>query len=102
MLTRLSQADAVEKMVAASGGYDLPAFKKLTEPEKYDSAEKVPEAALYSYPNPHKHQLLALGVAGATEGCPARQPSPRCACALPRRAHGLAWAEGELEGFMRS
>src|SRR5215217_5167578 len=30
VLARLSQPDAVEKLVAASGGYDLPSFEKLT------------------------------------------------------------------------
>ena len=100
-------ASAVEKMVNASAGYDLPAFEKLTD-FKIWAEIGPPPGTLYHYPNPYNHQILSV----------AAQPAP------PKIAHQiytqaihtkmivrlikgeamektLAWAEGELEGFMR-
>lgn len=108
LLLFLSQRSAVEKMVDASAGYDLPAFEKLTD-FKIWAEIGPPTGTLYHYPNPHNHQILAV----------AAQPAP------PKIAHQiytqaihtkmvvrtlkgepmettLAWAESELEGFMRT
>jgi len=108
LLLFLSQRSSVEKMVDASAGYDLPAFEKLTD-LKIWAEIGPPKGTLYHYPNPHNHQILAV----------AAQPAP------PKIAHQiytqaihtkmivrilkgekmettLAWAEGELEGFMRT
>ena len=95
-------------MVNASAGYDLPAFEKLTD-FKVWAEIGPPPGTLYHYPNPYNHQILSV----------AAQPAP------PKIAHQiytqaihtkmivrlvkgepmektLAWAEGELEGFMRT
>ena len=108
LLLFLSQRSSVEKMVDASAGYDLPAFEKLTD-LKIWAEIGPPKGTLYHYPNPHNHQILAV----------AAQPAP------PKIAHQiytqaihtkmivrilkgekmettLAWAEGELQGFMRT
>jgi Bacterial extracellular solute-binding protein len=108
LITHLSQPAAIEKMVIASAGYDLPAFEQLTTLKVW-AEEGPPKGTLYHYPNPYHHQILS--VAGA--------PAP------PKIAHQiytqaiqtkmvvrfmqgeplektLAWAESEVEGFMRS
>jgi ABC-type glycerol-3-phosphate transport system substrate-binding protein len=57
LLMHLSQPASIEKMVIASGGYDLPSFEKLTTLKVW--AEAVPpKGTLYHYPNPHNHQIL--------------------------------------------
>ena len=98
---------AVEKLVAASGGYDLPSFANLTTLKTW-AEESPPKGTLYHYPNPHNHQILSVGAAPAP---------PRIAHQIYTQAiqtkmvvrilkgekmdATLAWAEGELEGFMR-
>ena len=108
LLLRLSQPDAVEKMVVASGGYDLPAFEKLTTLKVWQE-ETPPKGTLYHYPNPHNHQILSV----------AAQPAPpKIAVQIYTQAihtkmvvrfmqgepleKTLAWAEGEIEGYMRT
>jgi ABC-type glycerol-3-phosphate transport system substrate-binding protein len=108
LLRHLSTRDAAEKMVIASGGYDLPSFEKLTDFKTW-AEEGPPKGTLYHYPNPHNHQVLSVAAA----------PTPhKIAVQIYVQAlqtkmivkHGqgeamektLAWAESELEGFMRS
>jgi ABC-type glycerol-3-phosphate transport system substrate-binding protein len=64
LVTYLSQPAAVEKMVAASGGYDLPSFAKLTTLKTW-AEEGPPKGTLYHYPNPHNHQVLSIAAAPA-------------------------------------
>lgn len=108
LLFHLSQPDAIEKMVVASGGYDLPAFEKLTTLKVW-AEEGPPKGTLYHYPNPHNHQILSV----------AAQPAPPKIAVqiytqavqtkmIVRHMQGeamektLAWAEGEVEGYMRT
>jgi len=108
LLVHLSQPSAVEKMVEASGGYDLPAFEKLTT-FKIWAEEGPPKGTLYHYPNPHNHQILSV----------AAQPAPpKIAVQIYTQAiltkmvvrfmqgealeNTLTWAESEVEGFMRT
>jgi ABC-type glycerol-3-phosphate transport system substrate-binding protein len=108
LLVYLSQPAAVEKMVEASGGYDLPAFEKLTTLKVW-AEEAPPKGTLYHYPNPHNHQILSV----------AAQPAPpKIAVQIYTQAiqtkmvvrfmqgepleKTLAWAETEVEGFMRT
>jgi ABC-type glycerol-3-phosphate transport system substrate-binding protein len=94
VLTHLSQPDAVEKMVAASGGYDLPAFEKLTTLKTW-AEEGPPKGTLYHYPAPPKIAQQIYTRATLTKMCVRfHQGEPM--------EKTLAWAEGELEGFMRS
>src|ERR1041385_7229908 len=58
LLVHLSTRSAAEKMVAASGGYDLPSFAKFTDFKTW-SEEGPPKGTLYHYPNPHNHQVLS-------------------------------------------
>jgi hypothetical protein len=107
LILHLSTASAVEKMVVASAGYDLPAFEKLTT-FKVWAEEGPPKGTLYHYPNPHNHQILSVAAAPAPPKI-AHQIYTQAIMtkmvvrmvkgeAMPRT---LAWAEGELEGFMR-
>ena len=108
LLRHLSTKAAVTKMVAASGGYDLPSFANLTTLPTW--AEAVPpKGTLYHYPNPHNHQTLSIAAAPAppkiaiqiyTQGLMTKM--------AVRHAQGeavdktIGWAAKELEGFMRT
>jgi len=108
LLLALSQPAAVEKMVVASGGYDLPSFENLTTLKVW-ADEGPPKGTLYHYPNPHNHQILSV----------AAQPAPpKIAVQIYTQAihtkmvvrymkgekleQTLAWAEDEIEGYMRT
>jgi hypothetical protein len=108
LLLALSQPAAVEKMVVASGGYDLPSFENLTTLKVW-AEEGPPKGTLYHYPNPHNHQILSV----------AAQPAPpKIAVQIYTQAiqtkmvvrfmkgekleDTLAWAESEIEGYMRT
>jgi ABC-type glycerol-3-phosphate transport system substrate-binding protein len=108
LLVHLSTRAAAEKMVAASGGYDLPSFANFTTFKTW-SEEGPPKGTLYHYPNPHNHQILSISAAPAppkiayqiyTEGLQTKM--------VVRYMQGeplektLAWAESEVEGFMRT
>jgi ABC-type glycerol-3-phosphate transport system substrate-binding protein len=107
LLTHLSQETSARKMVEASKGYDIPAFEKLIT-FKVWSEVGPPPGTLYHYPNPHNHQTLSIAAAPAppkiavqiyTQGIQTKM--------IVRHMQGeamektLAWAEGEVEGFMR-
>jgi ABC-type glycerol-3-phosphate transport system substrate-binding protein len=108
LLMYLSSASSAEKMVIASGGYDLPSFEKLTT-FKVWAEEGPPKGTLYHYPNPYKHQILSVAAAPAphkiaeqitTQGIQT-QMAVRYFKGEPLEKT-LAWASGELEGFMRN
>jgi ABC-type glycerol-3-phosphate transport system substrate-binding protein len=108
LLVYLSQTERVEKMVEASAGYDLPSFEKQTTFNVW-AEEGPPKGTLYHYPNRNNHQTLSVAAAPAP---------PRIAHQIynqaiqtkmiVRFARGeplektLAWAESEVEGFMRT
>ncbi len=108
VLARLSQPDAVEKLVAASGGYDLPSFEKLTTLKTW-AEEGPPKGTLYHYPNPHNHQILSIAAAPAppkiavqiyTQGIMTKMTVRHMQGEAMEKT--LAWAESEVEGFMRT
>jgi ABC-type glycerol-3-phosphate transport system substrate-binding protein len=108
LLTHLSHPKSIEKLVAASQGFDLPSFANLTTLPTW-AEEGPPKGTLYHYPNPHNHQILSV----------AAQPAPPKIAVqiytqavmtkmVVRHMQGepmektLGWAEGEVEGFMRT
>jgi ABC-type glycerol-3-phosphate transport system substrate-binding protein len=108
LLVHLSRPSSIERLVAASGGYDLPAYEKLTTLKVWAEAEP-PKGTLYHYPNPYNHQTLSIAGAPAPPKIAQQiyvQATLTQMCL--RYAQGekmentLAWAEGECEGFMRS
>ena len=105
LLAQLSQPPAVEKMVAASAGYDLPAFAELTDFKTW-AEEGPPKGTLYHYPNPHNHQILSIAAAPAPPkiAAPDLHPGEPDEDGGAVRTQGepmektLAWAESEIEG----
>ena len=95
-------------MVEASGGYDLPSFENLTDFKTW-AEEGPPKGTLYHYPNPHNHQILSVAAAPAppkiavqiyTQGI--HDQDDRAHLQGEPMEKTLAWAESELEGFMRT
>lgn len=108
LIVFLSQPENVQKMVEASGGYDLPAFEKLTSFKVWAEAGP-PKGTLFHYPNPNNHQTLSIAASPAPPKIAQQiyaQATLTKMCL--KYAQGmsmndtLAWAEGECEGFMRS
>ncbi|MFL5117176.1 MAG: ABC transporter substrate-binding protein, partial [Microvirga sp.] len=62
LLMHLSQPASIEKMVIASGGYDLPSFANLTEFKTW-AEEGPPKGTLFHYPDPYKQQTLSVAAA---------------------------------------
>ena len=108
LLTYLSQPVAIEKMVTASQGFDIPAFSNLTELKVW-AEEGPPKGTLYHYPNRYDHQKVSIA------GAPA---PPKIAVQIyvqavmtkmtVRHMQGepmekvLSWTESEVEGFLRT
>ena len=108
LIRYLSTRTATEKMVNASQGYDLPAFEKLTDFKVYGE-EGPPKGTLYHYPNPHNHQILSM----AAQPAPAKIAVQIYTQGLhtkmvvrilkgEKMEQTLTWAEGEIEGYMRT
>ena len=108
LLTHLSQPSSIEKFVAVSGGYDLPAYASMTAFKTW-AEEGPPKGTLYHYPDPHKHQTLSIAASPAPPKIAQQIYFQATLTKLALRyAQGqkleeaLAWAENECEGFMRS
>ena len=108
LLAHLSTRAAAERLVVASGGYDLPSFASFTD-FKIWAEQGPPKGTLFHYPNPYHHQVLSIAAAPAP---------PRIAYQIYTEAvqtkmivrymqgepmeKTLAWGESEVEGFMRT
>ncbi len=108
LLRHLSTRDAAEKMVNASGGYDLPSFEKLTTFKVWAEAEP-PKGTLYHYPNPHNHQTLSIAAAPAPHKIAEQIYNQGIQTQMAVRyfkgealEKTLDWAASECEGFMRN
>ncbi|MBN8959284.1 MAG: extracellular solute-binding protein [Rhizobiales bacterium] len=108
LLRHLSQRSSAEKMVAASGGYDLPSFSKLTDFKTWAEAEP-PKGTLFHYPNPYNHQVLSIAAAPAPPKVAQQIYAQGVLTKMVVRFmkgesmnDTLAWAESEVEGFMRT
>jgi ABC-type glycerol-3-phosphate transport system substrate-binding protein len=108
LLVHMSQPAAVEKLVAASGGYDLPSFANLTTLKTW-AEEGPPKGTLYHYPNPHNHQTLSIAAAPAPPKIAFQIYTQAIQTKMiARQLQGetvektLAWTESEVEGFLRT
>jgi ABC-type glycerol-3-phosphate transport system substrate-binding protein len=108
LLAHLSRPSSIEKLVVASGGYDLPAYENLTRLKVWAEAEP-PKGTLYHYPNPYNHQTLSIAASPAPPKIAQQiytQATLTKMCLRYSQGEAmentLAWAEGECEGFMRS
>ncbi len=107
LMLHISERGAVEKMVAASQGYDIPAFAKLNDFKTW-AEEGPPKGTLYHYP-PKPGQLLRVSAYPA----PPKIASQIYNQAVMTKMVGkctqggesidkvIGWAASELEGFMR-
>jgi ABC-type glycerol-3-phosphate transport system substrate-binding protein len=108
LLLHLSQPSSIEKLVVASGGYDLPAYEKLMTLKVWEK-EGPPQGTLYHYPNSSNHQKLSIAASPAPPkvaqliyvGATLTKMALRYSQG-EKMESALAWAEGECEGFMRS
>jgi ABC-type glycerol-3-phosphate transport system substrate-binding protein len=106
LIVHLSQPSSAEKMVEASGGYDLPSFANLTTFKTW-ARKARPRAMLYHYPNPHNHQICRRRRAGTAQDRRADHVQ-RCRRRWWYATRGeamektLDWAASELEGFTRN
>ncbi len=108
LIAWLSQPSAAEKMVEASGGYDLPSFANLTKFKVWAEAEP-PKGTLFHYPDPYHTQTLSVAGAPAPHSIAERIYTQATQTQMAVRyfrgepmEKTLAWAEGELEGYMRN
>ena len=108
LMVFMSQPSSVEKLVAASGGYDLPSFEKLTLLKTW-AEEGPPKGTLFHYPNPYNHQILSIAGAPAPHKIGEQIYVQGIMTQMAVRYYKgeamektLAWAEGELEGFARN
>jgi ABC-type glycerol-3-phosphate transport system substrate-binding protein len=108
LIMHLSQPASVEKMVAASGGYDLPSFANLTTLKTW-AEEEPPKGTLYHYPNPYNHQILSIAGAPAPHRIGEQIYVQAILTQMAvRHFRGealektLDWASTELEGFSRN
>ncbi|WP_159011673.1 extracellular solute-binding protein [Bradyrhizobium sp. S69] len=108
LLVHLSKPDSIERLVTASGGYDLPAYSKLTTLKVWEE-QGPPKGTLFHYPNPYNHQTLSIAASPAPPKIAQQiytQALQTKMCLKYSQGEKmedvLAWAEGECEGYMRS
>jgi ABC-type glycerol-3-phosphate transport system substrate-binding protein len=108
LLVHLSKPESIEKMVVASGGYDLPAYSKMTTLKVWEE-QGPPKGTLFHYPNPYNHQTLSIAASPAppkiAQQIYAQAVQTKMCLKYSQGAkmeEVLAWAEGECEGYMRS
>jgi ABC-type glycerol-3-phosphate transport system substrate-binding protein len=108
LLAHLSQPSAIEKLVAASDGYDVPSFASM-KTLKVWAEQEPPKGTLYHYPNPYGHQVLSVAAAPSPPKIAQQIYAQGIMTKMTvRHLQGepmettLAWAEREVEGFMRS
>ena len=108
LLVYLSQPEAIEKLVVGSQGFDLPPFANMTTLKVW-AEEGPPKGTLYHYPNPYNHQILSIAAAPSPPKIAQQIYAQGLMTKMTvRHMQGepmektLAWAETQLEGFMRS
>ena len=108
LMVFLSQKSAAEQMVAASGGYDLPAFANFTTFKTW-AEEGPPTGTLYHYPNPFNHQTLSIAAAPAPHKIAEQIYTQAIQTQMVVRHfkgeamdRTLDWAAKEIEGFSRN
>jgi ABC-type glycerol-3-phosphate transport system substrate-binding protein len=108
LLTYLSQRPAVEALVAASGGYDIPGFTGLRDFKTW-AEEGPPRGTLYHYP-PTSDQIVWIASAPAPPAIATQIYSQATLTKMIARYtqggetmdRAIAWAASELEGFARA
>jgi ABC-type glycerol-3-phosphate transport system substrate-binding protein len=109
LIRHLSTPAAIEKLVAASQGYDLPSYANLISFKTW-AEEGPPKGTLFHYPNPYNHQIQSIAAAPAPPKI-ANQIYVQATMTkmIAKSTQGgesiektIAWAADELEGFSRT
>jgi ABC-type glycerol-3-phosphate transport system substrate-binding protein len=108
LLTYLSQRSAVEQLVAASGGYDIPSFSGLRD-FKIWAEQGPPTGTLYNYP-PRNDEIVWIAASPAPTAIAmqmyAQATNTKMIAKITQGGESIdkaiAWAASELEGFMRT
>lgn len=107
LITFLSQRSSVERMVLASGGFDIPAFSGLRDFRIWAEAGP-PKGTLYHYP-PGGDQIVSIpGSPAPTAIASQMYAQATMTKMIAKFTQGgdsmnkvIGWAASELEGFMR-
>ncbi len=108
LITYISQRSSVEQLVAASSGYDLPAFQKLLDFKTWEEVGP-PKGTVYNYP-PRGDQIVSLAAAPAPPKIATQiyiqATMPKMIAKVTQEGlsidKAIDWASSELEGFMRT
>jgi ABC-type glycerol-3-phosphate transport system substrate-binding protein len=108
LLAYISTRSAVEQLVKASNGYDLPSFANLLD---FDTWKEVgpPKGTVYNYP-PRGDQIVSLAAAPAPPKIAnqiyTQATMPKMISKVTQEGlsidKAIDWASSELEGFMRT
>jgi ABC-type glycerol-3-phosphate transport system substrate-binding protein len=108
LLTYLSQRPAVEQLVLASGGFDVPCFAGLRD-FKIWSEVGPPKGTLYHYPPSGDQIVTVSGAPAPTAIATQMYAQATLTKMIAKFTQGgepmnkvIGWAASELEGFMRS
>ena len=107
LLTYLSRRPAIEALVNASGGYDIPGFSGLRD-FKIWAEQGPPKGTIYHYPA-RDDQIVSISAAPAPTAIGSQiyaqatvtKMIAKCTQGGESIDKAIAWAASELEGFMR-
>jgi hypothetical protein len=108
LIHHISTRDSIEKLVAASIGYDIPAFANLLDFDTWKTVEP-PKGVVYNYP-PRGDTIESIAAAPAPPKIAvqiyvqATMPKMinKCTQGGESIKSAIDWAASELEGFMRT
>jgi ABC-type glycerol-3-phosphate transport system substrate-binding protein len=107
LMLHVSSREAAEKLVAACQGYDLPPFVKFNDFKTWDE-EGPPKGTLSHYPNKGDQEVIITGAPAPPLIASQIYTQAMLPKMVLRMLQGepmdktLAWAESEVEGFMRT
>jgi ABC-type glycerol-3-phosphate transport system substrate-binding protein len=108
LLLHLSSRDSVGKLLVASQGFDIPPFDSLADAKVWEEAAP-PKGTLYNFP-PRGEVIVSIAGAPAPAHIGVQVYSQGTMCKMIAQCtqqgksvkDAIAWAEQELEGYMRT
>ena len=108
LLSHLSQPAAVEQLVAASQGYDIPPYDKLHDFKTW-AEQGPPPGTIYNYPPRDAERIPSIAAAPAPPDIAVQiytqatmtKMIAHCTQGGESIDQAIAWGADELEGFMR-
>jgi len=108
LLRHVSQKESAQQLVAASNGYDLPSFKSFYDFETWKTVEP-PVGTVYSYPPRGDEETSMCGAPARPDVAAQLYNQALPTVMVSKFTQGneklddvIKWAEGELEGYLRS